>query len=241
MRTCVQVPIRRSSCGLFSEHGIDSLTKLNGMFAFAVYDVQARKLWLVRDRLGIKPLYYQLNASRLIFASEIKGILALSPTAPTWEISTLHEWLYYGNPLGGRTLYNGIRQLLPGHYLEVDLNSFKHEVRAYWSLKRQAEGALTAPTDEPRALSETRRLLEQAVRRQLVSDVPVGVFLSGGVDSSAITAFASRHYAGRLGDVFGRIRFCTRRRRTAEGEARSCALRHRASRDSYRRRRWSAI
>jgi asparagine synthase (glutamine-hydrolysing) len=183
---------------LFSEHGIDSLTKLNGMFAFAVYDVQARKLWLVRDRLGIKPLYYQLNASRLIFASEIKGILALSPIAPTWETSTLHEWLYYGNALAGRTLYSGIRQLLPGHYLEVDLHSFRHEVHAYWSLKRQAGGALTAPTDEPCALGETRRLLEQAVRRQLVSDVPVGVFLSGGVDSSAITAFASRHYAGRL-------------------------------------------
>jgi asparagine synthase (glutamine-hydrolysing) len=183
---------------LFAKLGIDSLTKMNGMFAFIMYDIRARKLWLVRDRLGIKPLYYQLSANRLIFASEIKGIVALSSEALTCDISVIHEWLYYGNPLGGRTLYDGIRQLLPGHYLELDLNSFKHEVREYWSLREQAESAVAVSGDRRFAIDETRRLLEQAVRRQLVSDVPVGVFLSGGVDSSAIAAFASRHYGGRL-------------------------------------------
>jgi asparagine synthase (glutamine-hydrolysing) len=183
---------------LFARQQTGSLARLNGMFAFAVYDMQARRLWLVRDRLGIKPLYYQLEPNRLTFASEIKGILALSPVRPTCDMSALHEWLYYGNPLGERTLYRGIRQLPPGHYLEIELTSFRHELRPYWSLDAQAESALSNVNDIPCTIARTRHLLEQAVRRQLVSDVPVGVFLSGGVDSSAITAFASRHYNGRL-------------------------------------------
>lgn len=182
----------------FAKFGVDSLTRLNGMFAFAVYDMRARKLWLVRDRLGIKPLYYQLDSRGLTFSSEIKGILALTAEAPTCNIAALHEWLYYGNALGGRTLHNGIKQLLPGHYLELDLDSFEYVIREYWSLERQAESAAGVRRNKRDMIDETRRLLEQAVRRQLVSDVPVGVFLSGGVDSSAIAAFASRHYEGRL-------------------------------------------
>ncbi len=89
---------------LFARQQAQSLARLNGMFAFAVYDVHARRLWLVRDRLGIKPLYYQLEPDRLTFSSEIKGILALSQARPTCDMSALHEWLYYGNPLGERTL-----------------------------------------------------------------------------------------------------------------------------------------
>lgn len=183
---------------LFAKLGVGSLVKLNGMFAFSVIDMQARKMWLVRDRLGIKPLYYQLDSDGLSFSSEIKGILALTGASPTCNVSALHEWLYYGNTLGGRTLYSGIQQLLPGHYLEIDLDSFAHVICEYWSLKQQAEdpGGTSQKTRD--IVCETRRLLEQAVRRQLVSDVPVGVFLSGGVDSSAIAAFASRHYGGRL-------------------------------------------
>ena len=183
---------------LFAKLGVDSLIRLNGMFAFAVYDMRARKLWLVRDRLGIKPLYYQFDSKGLTFSSEIKGIIALTAESPTCNLGALHEWLYYGNALGGRTLYNGIKQLLPGHYLEIDLDSFEYVIRAYWSLKRQAERVVGARRNKRDMVNETRRLLEQAVRRQLVSDVPVGVFLSGGVDSSAIAAFASRHYQGRL-------------------------------------------
>jgi asparagine synthase (glutamine-hydrolysing) len=183
---------------LFSKIGVDALIKLNGMFAFAVYDAHKRRLWLVRDRLGIKPLYYQLDDNRLVFASEIKAILALNPQPLSCDISALHEWLYYGNPLGERTLYNGIRQLLPGHFLEIDLTNFGYAVHEYWSLKQQAKGSTASDGGELNAIEETKRLLEQAVKRQLVSDVPVGVFLSGGVDSSAIAAFASRHYERRL-------------------------------------------
>jgi asparagine synthase (glutamine-hydrolysing) len=183
---------------LFANLGTDSLTMLNGMFAFAIYDTQTRKLWLVRDRFGIKPLYYRLNADRLAFSSEVKGILALDSQTAFCDVVGLHEWLYYGNPLGEHTLYDGIKQLLPGHFLELDLNTFESAVRPYWTLEQQAKATGESFKSDHDLIAETRRLLEQAVRRQLVSDVPIGVFLSGGIDSSAIVAFASRHYENRL-------------------------------------------
>ena len=181
---------------LFAGLGVDSLPLLNGMFALCVYDRQARKVWLARDRLGIKPLYYRIDARGLAFASEIKALLALSSEPRRCDAIALHEWLYYGNPLSGRTLYCGIRQLLPGHYLELDLDSFAHVTREFWSIGAQADSSQRDRHGAAGSPAHVRRLLEEAVRRQLVSDVPVGVFLSGGVDSSAITAFAARHYQG---------------------------------------------
>jgi len=181
----------------FAKLGANSSKLLNGMFAFAVYDKQAKKVWLVRDRLGIKPLYYRLNEDGLSFASEIKALLALDDRASRCDLSAVHEWLYYGNTLGERTLYQGIHKLLPGHYLELDLATFSSKIECYWSPIQYAE-CDKHPGSVDERIQQTRNLLEQAVKRQLVSDVPVGVFLSGGVDSSAITAFASRHYAGKL-------------------------------------------
>jgi len=177
--------------------GTGAFAKLNGMFAFAVYDARDRRLWLVRDRLGIKPLYFALRPNNLIFGSEIKAILALDQRVPECNLTALHEWTYFGNPLGGHTLYRGIQQLLPGHYLRLDLSTFDYECRPYWQLRQTVSEAGARPSIAE-AVAATRRELEQAVRRQLVSDVPVGVFLSGGIDSSAVTAFASRHYGGRL-------------------------------------------
>jgi len=183
---------------LFAQQGVDSLIKLNGIFAFSVYDKYERKLWLMRDRMGVKPLYYRLDATGLAFASEIKGVHALTSHALTCNVAGLNEWLYYGNSLGDRTLYRDIKQLLPGSYLELDLTTFECVEQKYWTLEEQA--AIPASGSEPNKcmVSETRRLLELAVQRQIVSDVPVGIFLSGGIDSSAIAAFASRHYKGRL-------------------------------------------
>lgn len=183
---------------MFAAQGIGSLPCFNGMFAFAIYDKLRRKMWLVRDRLGIKPMYYRTDATGFAFASEIKGIVALQRGRSICNSPALHEWLYYGNSLGGRTLYQGIQQLLPGHYLELDLNSFDHRVGEYHTFRPAPGKAWRTAIDKHEAADRVRGLLEQAVRRQLVSDVPVGVFLSGGVDSSAITAFASRHYEGRL-------------------------------------------
>jgi asparagine synthase (glutamine-hydrolysing) len=183
---------------LFARLGAGALSRLNGMFAFCVYDRHAQKIWLTRDRLGIKPLYYRIDARGLAFASEIKAILALDDEPRRCDVAALHEWLYYGNPLGGHTLYRGIQQLLPGHCLELDLESFRHTTHEYWAIGRDAGERSHDAGGEAAGAAGVRRLLEQAVRRQLVSDVPVGVFLSGGVDSSAIAAFAARHYHGSL-------------------------------------------
>lgn len=181
----------------FQKFGVSVVPQLNGMFAFSIYDRLQKKLWLVRDRLGIKPLYYRLDARGLAFASEIKGLAPFDPGQSQCDLSSMHEWLFYGNALGERTLYQGVRQLLPGHYLELDIRSFACRMQEYWSPQRQA--ALAQVRDSTSGMiADVRRLLEQAVRRQLVSDVPVGVFLSGGIDSSAITAFATRHYGGKL-------------------------------------------
>jgi len=205
---------------LFASEGVAALPDFNGMFAFAVYDKQRRKIWLVRDRTGIKPLYYRMDAAGFAFCSEIKGIAALNPGTPACNVAGLHEWLYYGNTLGGRTLYAGIQQLLPGHFLELDLDTFDCKVAEYHSFRQRQGVAVTAPV-EGHAV-QIRALLEQAVKRQLVSDVPVGVFLSGGVDSSAIAAFAARHYLGRLAtysvgfDFAGNASELPRARRTAE-------------------------
>lgn len=183
---------------LFERFGISCLPKLNGIFAFAIYNKTTQKLWLIRDRLGVKPLYYSFNKKGLIFGSEIKVILSLMDESPVCDVSLLNEWLYYGNTLGGKTLYKDIEQLHPGCCLELDIDTFEYHIHEFWSLKQQAHisNILKSPTEE--IISETRRLLEEAIKRQLVSDVPVGVFLSGGIDSSAITAIASKHYKGKL-------------------------------------------
>ena len=148
---------------LFARFGVDSLIKLNGMFAFSVYDRQTRRIWLVRDRFGIKPLYYRLGTASLAFASEIKGIYALTSQTPRCNTSALNEWLYYGNALGGHTLHDGIHQLLPGSYLELDVDSFSCVTREYWSLRKLAESAGPARESAPHRADEIRGLLEQAV------------------------------------------------------------------------------
>jgi len=192
--TCDTEVVLRS----FAQIGSSAFRQLNGMFAYALHDQRDNQLWLVRDRLGIKPLYYFLDNERLVFASEIRALLALLGRTPDCDTSGIHEWIFYGNSLGQRTLYHGICQLLPGHFLRLDLESFKTETTAYWSLQEESTIARQVHRPTQDLIATTRNLLETAVARQLVSDVPVGVFLSGGIDSSAITAFASRHHAGRL-------------------------------------------
>jgi len=182
----------------FEKIGPASFKMLNGMFAFAIYDKQKKKVWLVRDRLGIKPLYYQQTETSLSFSSEIKALMGLtSSSSSTCNLNSVHEWLYYGTTWGEPTLLQGVRKLLPGHYLELDLATSSFKIESYWSPTEYAGLSKSDDSLEERT-SRTRTLLEKAVKRQLISDVPVGIFLSGGIDSSAITAFASRHYQGKL-------------------------------------------
>ena len=180
----------------YERWGTGCFRRLNGMFAFALLDRKAGSLFLVRDRLGIKPLYLSVLDGYLVFASEIKGILASGLVAQAADLRCLHEYLYFGSTLGSHTLFSGIEQLLPGAYLEIDLSSGSvSPPRSYWSVSELVQ---SGHVREAEAVENTRGLLDKAVKRQLTSDVPVGAFLSGGVDSSAVVALASRHYGGSL-------------------------------------------
>jgi len=175
------------------EHwGTGCLARLKGMFALAIWDARDEKLILARDRFGIKPLYYHLTTSGIVFGSEVKALFASSLVPRDLSWPGLHEYLYYGNALGETTLFDGVRRLLPGHYFEITQDGGAD--RVYWRL----EDVPAVAENIEENVETVAELLEAAVRSHLVSDVPVAVFLSGGVDSSAVTAFASRHYEGHL-------------------------------------------
>jgi asparagine synthase (glutamine-hydrolysing) len=177
----------------YLQWGEDAFGRLSGMYAFAIWDARIRCLRLVRDPLGIKPLFYAQRGARLEFASEIKALLAMSPGA-SWTIDpqSLHEYLWFGNALGSGTVYDGIRRLEAGECLTFDSAGVGR--RKLWRIADAPE----VRDDFATATRRVRELLEQAVSSHLVSDVPVGIMLSGGIDSSAIASFAVRASASRL-------------------------------------------
>jgi len=173
---------------LYEEYGPNCVKRLRGMFAFAIWDRRARKLFLARDRLGIKPLYYLHNGDALLFGSEIKAILAYPGSGPQFNLNALGEYLAFGYITGAETMYAGVKKLLPGTVMEVDE---KGEIRidSYWDLEVPSE---VPPQPRKYYVSRYRELLEECVASHLMSDVPLGVFLSGGLDSSAVAALMSR-------------------------------------------------
>ncbi|HEX3724970.1 MAG TPA: asparagine synthase (glutamine-hydrolyzing) [Pirellulales bacterium] len=170
----------------FSRWGLHSLERLNGMYAFAVWHQPTRTLTLVRDRLGIKPLYYTLTAEGLAFASEIKCLLTLPEVKCQANLRILDGYMGVGYCLGEETLFKGIYRLPPGHYLQISNGVV--DKAAYWDIEFQRDQDL----GEAHYVEQAQKLLEDAVRLQLRSDVPLGVFLSGGVDSSAVVAMMRR-------------------------------------------------
>lgn len=172
--------------------GVDAFPRFNGMFALAIWDERTKTLVLARDRFGIKPLYYHRLSSGTIFGSEIKAILASNRVPRRLHDAGLHEYLYYGSTQGTNTLFEGIAKVLPGHFLTITRSDFQST--PYW----RVEDIKQVQVEPEEATVAVRERLEKAVRGQLVSDVPVGIFLSGGVDSSAITALASKHYRDRI-------------------------------------------
>lgn len=176
--------------------GPDLFAKLNGMFALALHDRAANAVWLVRDRLGIKPLYLSVTDQRVIFASEIKGIFELAGDLERrLNRDAVHEWAYFGNALGARTLYRGIEQLEPGCALRIDLADGARRLFRYWSIpaaldRLSPDAEMQTPAA---AAAKTREILDRSVGRHMVSDVPIGLFLSGGLDSSSIACLAARH------------------------------------------------
>jgi asparagine synthase (glutamine-hydrolysing) len=172
---------------LYEEHGEDCVEHLRGMFAFALWDARRRRLFVARDRLGIKPLYWRDDGQRLLFGSEIKAILRHPAAGASVDLDGLAAFLLLKYVPSPRTMFSGISSLPPGHALTCDADGVR--VKRWWDLS-------FAPADP--TLSETeakvrlRELLEDAVRSHLVSDVPFGAFLSGGVDSSTVVALMSR-------------------------------------------------
>jgi asparagine synthase (glutamine-hydrolysing) len=173
---------------LYEEYGYDCVRHLRGMFAFAIWDKRKRRLFIARDRLGIKPLYYQNGPRSFVFGSEIKVVLAHPSSRAEFNRSSLPEYLAFGYLSGDKTFYKGIRKLLPGHWLELDEHGGL-KIQQYWDL--EATSAEPAQ-DEAYYVNEYRQLLEGAVESHLMSDVPLGVFLSGGVDSSAVAALMTK-------------------------------------------------
>jgi len=173
---------------LYEEYGRDCVQHLRGMFAFAIWDREKRTLFIARDRLGIKPLYYQLTAESLLFGSEIKVILAHGGVRAEFDVAALPEYLAFGYLSGEETFYNGIRKLMPGHWMEVN-EAGELKMEQYWDLDVSTTDAVR---DESYYVEAYRDRLEQAVSSHLMSDVPLGVFLSGGVDSSAVAALMTK-------------------------------------------------
>ncbi len=177
----------------FAYWGTAVFEKLNGMFAFAIYDKELNRLYVVRDRFGVKPLYYSVGQD-FIFGSEIKSLLASDRIEKKICYQGLYEYLHFGTTLGESTFYRDIKRLETGHYIEFDVKSRDFNIKKY-----QVNYEITPSNDSlEEAIEKSRELFENAVKRQLVSDVPVGIFLSGGVDSTAITAYATKHYKGRV-------------------------------------------
>jgi asparagine synthase (glutamine-hydrolysing) len=176
---------------LYEEMGADCVQKLRGMFALAIYDKPKRKLLLARDRLGKKPLHYAMLKDKLYFASEIKSILAVAPELAQVNSHGLLQYLYFGYIPDPSTAFSGILKLLPGHILEFE--NGKISTRQYWDLPQYNT---YVPKSEQECLEELEYRLLEAIRIRLISDVPLGAFLSGGTDSSTVVALMARACSG---------------------------------------------
>jgi asparagine synthase (glutamine-hydrolysing) len=173
---------------LYEEHGAGCVEYLRGMFAFAIWDQRRRELFIARDRLGVKPLYYvHANDGSLYFASEIKALLEAEAVKPELNYNALPDYLANHAPSGADTLFRGVKRLLPGHTLLW--RDGKLEVKKYWDV------SFTKHDEQKRSdadyIAEWKDLFTESVRLRLMADVPLGMFLSGGIDSSAIAAVMS--------------------------------------------------
>ena len=173
----------------YEEYGVDCLNMLNGMFAFAIWDKKKKTLFLARDRFGVKPLYYYNKDGRFIFASEIKAILEYSEYDTEYDARAIVDYFTFHYITGKKTYFKNINSLKPGFYLLLSDN--KVEVKPYWELRY-------SPKKNLKIIEEFSELFDNAVKRQLISDVEVGSTLSGGFDSSSIAVFASKKVDKKL-------------------------------------------
>jgi asparagine synthase (glutamine-hydrolysing) len=178
----------------YDEWGTDCIQRFNGMFAFAVWDSAKKQLFLARDRYGIKPLYYTFQGKSFFFASEQKAILTQEIVKKEIDLEALLEYFTFQNIFTNKTLLKGIHLFPPGNWAILNLDNLSTCYKAlhftqYWDFNFREPNK---PAKEEEYIEELDRLFQQAVSRQLVSDVPVGAYLSGGMDSGSITAIAAR-------------------------------------------------
>ena len=175
----------------YEEWGIDLPGRLNGMFAFAVYDRDTARIFMARDRFGEKPLYYALANDAFVFASELTSLARHPSVDDEMDPVSLQKLFAYGYIPAPNAILRGVRKLPGGHHLTFDARAHRAETRAYWRFRTAPDRALER-VPERELVDELRDLLDQAVGRRLVSDVPLGIFLSGGLDSSAVALAAAR-------------------------------------------------
>ncbi len=173
---------------LFEEYGNECVKHLRGMFAFAIWDEKNKRLFCARDRFGIKPFFYFLDNDRFIFGSEIKCILSQINSSSTISLSMLDQYLAFGYSSEEDTIYQNIRKLKPAHTLEIQ-NGGRFKINRYWDIHYRPDYSKTE--DEWCKLLDDK--LSESVKAHMISDVPLGAFLSGGIDSSAMVALMSKH------------------------------------------------
>ena len=176
----------------YEEWGEALPERLNGMFAFAVYDRTRRRIFLARDRFGEKPLYYTRRANLFAFASELGALTRHSRVDAALSLRSLQKFFAYGYIPAPNALYEHTFKLPAGHHFAFDIDSGSSTLKRYWRFRLEPDESLD---DEAALAEELTHLLSQAVQRRLIGDVPLGIFLSGGMDSSAILAMAARHRA----------------------------------------------
>jgi asparagine synthase (glutamine-hydrolysing) len=174
---------------LYEQYGDAFVEHLRGMFAIALWDSKNNRLVLARDRVGIKPLFFNLSNQRIVFGSELKPLLAHGDIERDVDVGSLDEYLRYGMVPGQRCIFVGVEKLLPGHLLTLDTNTWRATTRKYWQLEFRPDESLSVADWKTRLLEK----LDESVRLHMIADVPVGSFLSGGMDSSVITGLAMNH------------------------------------------------
>jgi asparagine synthase (glutamine-hydrolysing) len=182
----------------YEQWGHDVVTRLRGMFAFAIWDAPRRRLFIARDRIGKKPLFYAFNHRRFAFASEIKALLATGSVSRTPDPVGLHHYLTYLYFPAPYTAFKDVRKLGSARCASVEVGADGMLAYREWSYWDPITAAGKAPISSTEAVEQTYALLEESIRLRLIADVPLGIFLSGGMDSSTITALASRQGRDRV-------------------------------------------
>lgn len=170
----------------YQEYGIDCVEQFRGMFGIAIYDRRSNEVFLIRDRLGIKPVYYLKDGEKILFASEVKPILTQMDGRPDVHLPSVDFYISVGYVPGEQTMFSQVKKLLPGHYMRIASDGI--EIRQYWDIDLKAEGYQGSFES---AMEEFNTLAEESVSLRMLSDVPLGAFLSGGLDSSAIVSYMS--------------------------------------------------